>query len=194
MFSDALLEQLACELATSERTHQQIEHFSKRFPGMSVDDGYRIARTWVNMQMANGRKVIPHTFIRSPGGRQNVFWRARGGDGKRVGRYPIHLKYGLALPEAFEWTSREAVEAQARDVQHVVPRETDLAVLPHVWIFIAAFGVDVVKLTAIIPVDLHLVGQQRIKRYDPAGSVSNDLCVGVAPDEQVAHEGFSKYE
>lgn len=75
--------------------------------------GARQTKTGVSVQVykANGRKIIPHAFIR----KNNVFWRAKGADGKMVGRYPIHLKYGLALPEAFEWTSRETVEAQARE-------------------------------------------------------------------------------
>ena len=60
MFSDSQLTQLAHELAHSERSRQQIEHFSKRFPGMSVEDGYRIAWRWVQMQIEQGRKVIGH--------------------------------------------------------------------------------------------------------------------------------------
>ncbi|WP_027014369.1 2-oxo-hept-4-ene-1,7-dioate hydratase [Comamonas composti] len=60
MFSDELLNQLAQELDTSEKTRQQIEHFSKRFPDMTVADGYRVARTWVRQQIAAGRKVIGH--------------------------------------------------------------------------------------------------------------------------------------
>ena len=60
MFTESLLSQLASELDASERTRQQIEHFSKRFPGMSVEDGYRIARKWVELQIARGRKVIGH--------------------------------------------------------------------------------------------------------------------------------------
>lgn len=81
--------------------------------------GARQTKTGVSVQVykANGRKIIPHAFI-SKGkgsGQENVFWRIKGGDGRLVGRYPIRKKYGLALPEAFEWTSREAVEAQARE-------------------------------------------------------------------------------
>ena len=60
MFSDALLTQLAQELDHSEKSRQQIEHFSKRYPGMGIDDGYRVAREWVRMQIAAGRKVIGH--------------------------------------------------------------------------------------------------------------------------------------
>ncbi|MEN5179655.1 2-oxo-hept-4-ene-1,7-dioate hydratase [Comamonas testosteroni] len=60
MFTQELLSQLAQELDHSERTRVQIEHFSKRYPGMTVDDGYRVAREWVRLQIAGGRKVIGH--------------------------------------------------------------------------------------------------------------------------------------
>lgn len=60
MFSPELLTQLAQELDASEKSRQQVEHFSKRFPGMTVEDGYRVSREWVRMQVAAGRKVIGH--------------------------------------------------------------------------------------------------------------------------------------
>ena len=60
MFSAELLGQLAQELDQSEKSRQQIEHFSKRFPGMTVEDGYRVSREWVRMQIAAGRKTIGH--------------------------------------------------------------------------------------------------------------------------------------
>ncbi len=60
MFSAELLAQLAQELDQSEKSRQQIEHFSKRYPDMTVEDGYRISREWVRMQIAAGRKVIGH--------------------------------------------------------------------------------------------------------------------------------------
>jgi 2-oxo-hept-3-ene-1,7-dioate hydratase len=37
-----------------------VEHFSKRFPGMSIEDGYRVSRAWVALQLAEGRQVIGH--------------------------------------------------------------------------------------------------------------------------------------
>ena len=52
--------QLAAELQQSQKTRQQVEHFSKRFPGMSIEDGYRVSRAWVALQLAEGRKVIGH--------------------------------------------------------------------------------------------------------------------------------------
>ena len=60
MFSDDLVNQLAQELDASQKSRQQIGHFSKRFPGMRIEDGYRVSRAWVGMQIAVGRKVIGH--------------------------------------------------------------------------------------------------------------------------------------
>jgi 2-oxo-hept-3-ene-1,7-dioate hydratase len=47
-------------LQHSQKTRQQVEHFSKRFPDMSIEDGYRVSRAWVALQLAEGRQVIGH--------------------------------------------------------------------------------------------------------------------------------------
>jgi 2-oxo-hept-3-ene-1,7-dioate hydratase len=47
-------------LQQSQKTRQQVEHFSKRFPGMTIEDGYRVSRAWVALQLAEGRQVIGH--------------------------------------------------------------------------------------------------------------------------------------
>ncbi|MFM2111458.1 MAG: 2-hydroxyhexa-2,4-dienoate hydratase [Pseudomonadota bacterium] len=60
MFDDALVQQLAQELDTSETTRVQVEHFSKRFAGMAIEDGYRISRAWMAIKLARGRRVIGH--------------------------------------------------------------------------------------------------------------------------------------
>ncbi|WP_066256163.1 2-oxo-hept-4-ene-1,7-dioate hydratase [Hydrogenophaga flava] len=60
MFDDALVQQLAAELQRSQQTRTQVEHFSKRHPGMTVEDGYRIGRAWVDLEKAAGKKVIGH--------------------------------------------------------------------------------------------------------------------------------------
>ena len=60
MFDDTLIQQLAAELHQTEKTRVQVEHFAKRYPGMTVDDGYRISRAWVAMKLAEGRRVIGH--------------------------------------------------------------------------------------------------------------------------------------
>ncbi len=60
MFDDALIQQLAHELNQSEKSRVQIEHFSKRYPGMTIDDGYRINRAWMQLKFAERRTMIGH--------------------------------------------------------------------------------------------------------------------------------------
>ncbi|HSV52239.1 MAG TPA: 2-oxo-hepta-3-ene-1,7-dioic acid hydratase [Burkholderiaceae bacterium] len=60
MFSQDLIAQLAAELHQSEKTRVQVEHFSKRFPEMTVEDGYAVSRAWVAMKIAEGRVVRGH--------------------------------------------------------------------------------------------------------------------------------------
>ncbi len=60
MFSEELTAQLAAELDQSERTRVQVEHFSKRYPGMTIEDGYAISRAWMKLKAAQGRTVIGH--------------------------------------------------------------------------------------------------------------------------------------
>jgi 2-oxo-hept-3-ene-1,7-dioate hydratase len=60
MFDDALVQQLAAELLQSQQTRTPVEHFSKRHPGMTVEDGYRIGRAWVALEKSAGRQVIGH--------------------------------------------------------------------------------------------------------------------------------------
>ena len=42
MLSQDLIAQLAAELHESERSRVQVEHFSKRFPDMTIEDGYAV--------------------------------------------------------------------------------------------------------------------------------------------------------
>ena len=51
---------LARELHQSERTRVQVEQFSKRHPGMTIEDSYAIQREWMKLKRAEGRKVIGH--------------------------------------------------------------------------------------------------------------------------------------
>jgi len=60
MFDDSLIQQLAAELNQSEKSGVQIEHFSKRFPGMTIEDGYRINRAWMALKLAEGHQVMGH--------------------------------------------------------------------------------------------------------------------------------------
>ena len=60
MFSQDLIHQLARELHASEQSRVQVEHFSRRFAGMTIEDGYAISRAWVAMKIAAGRQVRGH--------------------------------------------------------------------------------------------------------------------------------------
>jgi len=59
-FTPEQVQSLARELHESERSRVQVEHFSKRHPGMTIEDGYAISRAWVAMKVAEGRKPIGH--------------------------------------------------------------------------------------------------------------------------------------
>jgi 2-oxo-hept-3-ene-1,7-dioate hydratase len=60
MFSQELIAQLAAELDTSEKSRAQVEHFSRRFPDMTVEDGYAVSRAWVKMKIGQGRVARGH--------------------------------------------------------------------------------------------------------------------------------------
>jgi 2-oxo-hept-3-ene-1,7-dioate hydratase len=60
MFGEDLIQQLARELHQSERERVQLEHFSKRFPAMTIEDGYAVSRAWVALKIAQGRQVRGH--------------------------------------------------------------------------------------------------------------------------------------
>jgi 2-oxo-hept-3-ene-1,7-dioate hydratase len=60
MFNPELITQLAAELHRSEQSRVQVEHFSRRFPGMTIDDGYAVSRAWVQMKIAEGRQLRGH--------------------------------------------------------------------------------------------------------------------------------------
>jgi 2-oxo-hept-3-ene-1,7-dioate hydratase len=60
MFDQTTIQELAAELHESERKRVQVEHFSKRFPGMTIEDGYAVSRAWVAMKIAEGRQVRGH--------------------------------------------------------------------------------------------------------------------------------------
>ena len=51
---------LAIELDQAEQTRTQVEHFSRRYPEMTVQDGYAIQKAWVALKCAAGRKVVGH--------------------------------------------------------------------------------------------------------------------------------------
>ncbi|MEY2620651.1 MAG: 2-hydroxyhexa-2,4-dienoate hydratase [Pseudomonadota bacterium] len=60
MLTNAQIHQLAQELDQAEKSRTQVEHFSKRHPGMTIEDGYRINRAWMQIKHTQGRTVIGH--------------------------------------------------------------------------------------------------------------------------------------
>lgn len=54
------IQALAAELNHAEQTRTPVEHFSRRHPEMTVDDGYAIQKAWVAVKCAAGRKIVGH--------------------------------------------------------------------------------------------------------------------------------------
>jgi 2-oxo-hept-3-ene-1,7-dioate hydratase len=59
-FSLELIEQLGQQLDEAERTRNQIDHFSTRFPEMTIDDAYAVQQSWVNGKLSRGSTMIGH--------------------------------------------------------------------------------------------------------------------------------------
>jgi 2-oxo-hept-3-ene-1,7-dioate hydratase len=60
VFNTALINQLAQELENSQITKTPLEHFSKRFADMTIQDGYKVGRAWTQLKIARGRHIIGH--------------------------------------------------------------------------------------------------------------------------------------
>ncbi|MFT4436077.1 2-oxo-hept-4-ene-1,7-dioate hydratase [Caballeronia sp. 15715] len=60
MFSQTLISELAIELNCAEKERIQLEHFSRRFPEMTIEDGYNVSRAWLKLKLAEGRTVKGH--------------------------------------------------------------------------------------------------------------------------------------
>lgn len=57
---DTTYQALAAELHEARKTRQPIRQLSKRFPQMTIEDGYKVSRAWIEMQRAEGAKIIGH--------------------------------------------------------------------------------------------------------------------------------------
>ena len=57
MLDHTTIETLARELQDARKARRQVRHFSSRFPGMTVADGYAIQRAWVALEIADGRRI-----------------------------------------------------------------------------------------------------------------------------------------
>ena len=57
MLPKATIKALARELCQARKTRTALRHFSQRFPGMTIEDGYAIQRAWVQLELADGRSI-----------------------------------------------------------------------------------------------------------------------------------------
>ena len=57
MLSPEITRSLARELYDARQQRVQLRHFSKRFPEMTIEDGYAIQREWVQLELAAGRTI-----------------------------------------------------------------------------------------------------------------------------------------
>ncbi|NUA26920.1 2-oxo-hept-4-ene-1,7-dioate hydratase [Cupriavidus basilensis] len=60
MLTPEIVQRLAAELHASEKNRSAIEQFSKRYPAMTIEDGYAISRAWVAAKIADGQVVKGH--------------------------------------------------------------------------------------------------------------------------------------
>ncbi|WP_371820188.1 2-oxo-hept-4-ene-1,7-dioate hydratase [Verticiella alkaliphila] len=58
MLDPVLYTQLAKELQAAEASRVQIEQFSRRYAGMTIDDSYAIQREWIRLQREAGRRPV----------------------------------------------------------------------------------------------------------------------------------------
>ena len=59
-FDAPTCESLAAELHAAEQRREQVRHFSRRFPTMTIDDGYAVSRAWAGIKKREGQRVIGH--------------------------------------------------------------------------------------------------------------------------------------
>jgi 2-oxo-hept-3-ene-1,7-dioate hydratase len=57
MLPKSVIENLARELYDARKSRTPLRHFSKRFPEMTIEDGYAIQRAWVALEIADGRAI-----------------------------------------------------------------------------------------------------------------------------------------
>ncbi len=57
MLDPQTLTALARRLCDARKTRTPLRHFSREFPGMTIEDGYAIQREWVKLELADGRRI-----------------------------------------------------------------------------------------------------------------------------------------
>ena len=56
----ATLADIALRLDEAERVRRPIRQLTRQFPDITIEDGYRVHRAWVELKRASGRTVIGH--------------------------------------------------------------------------------------------------------------------------------------
>ena len=56
----SVVHDLASRLHEAERTRKQVRQFSLDYPDMDIADGYAIQKKWVDIKLAEGRKLVGH--------------------------------------------------------------------------------------------------------------------------------------
>lgn len=51
---------LAQELHEAEQSREQVRHFSRRFPRMTIEDGYAVSRAWAQLKRGEGQRIVGH--------------------------------------------------------------------------------------------------------------------------------------
>lgn len=51
---------LAQELHEAEQSREQVRHFSRRFPRMTIEDGYAVSRAWAQLKLGEGQRIVGH--------------------------------------------------------------------------------------------------------------------------------------
>jgi 2-oxo-hept-3-ene-1,7-dioate hydratase len=57
---DDAVRSCAARIHEAERTREQIEQLSRVYPGMTIDDAYAVQRAWVDLKIAEGRRLVGH--------------------------------------------------------------------------------------------------------------------------------------
>ncbi len=57
MLTQGTVDALAQELYAARKSRTQLRHFSKRHPGMTIDDAYAVQRAWVALELTDGRVI-----------------------------------------------------------------------------------------------------------------------------------------
>ena len=60
MLTDEQIRDAAHRLQEAETSRQQIGHLSRQYPGITIEDAYRVQDAWVSHKLAQGRRVYGH--------------------------------------------------------------------------------------------------------------------------------------